>query len=153
MRELFKYLLNFNFAALFKDKTHNGYIQFFRYIFVGGIATVVDWTVLELLFVLHHDGLYFSTAIGFLCGLTVNFLLSKFFVFKGTPSNKHVAWDVFVYIATGVVGLGFTELIMWLVSEHWHTHHIFAKAIATVLVLLWNFGSKKLILYRKRTDK
>ncbi len=153
MREFFKHLLTLDFKALFKDKTHNGYVQFFRYIFVGFIATVVDWTVLELLFVLHHDGLYFSTAIGFLCGLAVNFLLCKLFVFKGTPSNRSIAIDIFVYISTGIVGLGLTEVIMWLVTTRFNIHHIIAKAIATVIVLVWNFGSKKLILYRKRIDK
>ncbi len=153
MKEFLKHLLNFNFTALFKDKTHNGYIQFFRYIFVGFISTAVDWTVLELLFILHHDGLYFSTAIGFLCGLTVNFLLSKIFVFKGTPSDKHLVLDIFVYILAGLIGLGLTEFIMWFVTSHLHINHVLAKAIAIIPVLIWNFGSKKLILYRKRTDK
>ncbi len=150
MKELLSLIKAFNLKALFKEETHNPFVQFFRYIFVGGVATVVDWTVLELLYLVHHDGLYFSTAIGFMFGLVVNFLLSKFFVFKGTPSNKHVVLDIIVYIVTGLIGLLFTEAIMWLVATRWSTNHVIAKAIATVIVLIWNFGSKKLILYRKR---
>ena len=153
MKEFLKLLKNLNFKALFKEKTDNGFIQFFRYIFVGGVATIVDWTILELLYLVHHDTLGLSVAMGFTCGLIVNLILSKFFVFKGTPSKNHLLIDVLIYIIIGVIGLVLTEIIMWLITIRWGVHHIIAKAISTVLVLVWNFGAKKIILYRKRIKK
>lgn len=38
MKEFFKAILDFNLNRLFREKTTNIFIQFFRYIFVGGFA-------------------------------------------------------------------------------------------------------------------
>ena len=39
-----------NFGAFFKGKTDNTLIQFFRYVFVGGMAAVFDWAISSLIF-------------------------------------------------------------------------------------------------------
>ena len=153
MKEFFKLLFTFNLKALFKDDTENPFIQFFRYLFVGGLATVVDWSVLELCFLAFNINLYLSAAIGFIFGLITNFFLSKFFAFKGTPTTKALSVEVLVHIITGVIGLGFTEAILWFMTEVLARHHLISKAVATLIVLMWNFGSKKIILYRKRNSK
>ncbi len=150
MKEFFKLLLSFNLKALFVDDTHNAYTQFFRYIFVGGIATAVDWSVLELFYTVFETNLYVATAIGFAFGLTTNYLLSKFFAFKGTPTDKSVVGEMLIFLITGLIGLGLTEGIMWAMTIALCLHHLLSKAVATVIVLLWNFGSKKILLYRKR---
>jgi putative flippase GtrA len=149
MKELLKLIKSFNLNELFKKNTDNTYIQFFRYIFVGGAATVADWGVLWLLKGVMHDGLYFSTAVAFLFGLLVNYILSKLLVFKGTPSGKGYIYEFLVYILTGLIGLGFTEGIMYLLCDLAGLYYMLAKVIATAVVLIWNFGSKKIILYRK----
>lgn len=151
MKEFFELLLSFNLKALFKDDTDNSYVQFFRYIFVGGIATVVDWSVLELFYAVFDLNLYVSTAFGFAFGLTANYLLSKFFAFKGTPTDKTVVGEMLVFLITGLIGLGLTEGIMWVMTSALGLHHLLSKAVATAIVLLWNFGSKKILLYRKRS--
>lgn len=150
MKEFLKLLMKFNFKALFKDDTDNAFIQFFRYIFVGGAATVVDWSVLELFYIVFGTGLYVATAIGFAFGLTTNYLLSKFFAFKGTPTDKSVMGEMLIFLITGLIGLALTEGIMWAMTIGLCLHHLLSKAVATVIVLLWNFGSKKILLYRKR---
>ena len=151
MKDFLKLLLKFDLKALFKDDTDNPYVQFFRYICVGGIATVVDWSVLELFYAVLGFGLYVATAIGFAFGLTTNYLLSKFFAFKGTPTDKSVVGEILIFLITGLIGLGLTEVIMWFMTSVLSTHHLVSKAVATALVLLWNFGSKKILLYRKRS--
>lgn len=151
MKEFFKLLINFNLKALFKDDTENIYVQFFRYIIVGGIATVVDWSVLEVFYTVLGIGIYFSAAIGFAFGLVTNYLLSKFFAFRGTPTDKSVAGEMLVFLITGLIGLGLTEGIIWVMTAKFNLHHLISKAAATAVVLLWNFGSKKILLYRKRS--
>ena len=41
MKELFMLIKRLDFKGLFFSKTDNAFIQFFRYCFVGGIATLV----------------------------------------------------------------------------------------------------------------
>lgn len=61
-------------------------IAFGRYVFSAGAASVVDFALVQalLLLPLFHSGLFFGAAIivGALAGMTVNFALSRRFVFE-----------------------------------------------------------------------
>lgn len=153
MKELFHLLVAHDLNGLFKKETRNGFLQFFRYIFVGGIATVVDWGILFVLDLLHPELIYLSVAVSFLAGLIVNYVLSKKFVFHAHTSGYHKFTELGVYVLTGLIGLGLTELIMYISVDLISMRHMFAKIIATALVLAWNFGSKKILLYRKHILK
>ncbi len=160
MHELFRLIKHRKIKALFMAKTHNTFIQFFRYLFVGGLASVVDWGVLWLLYdklsafrALGEFDEYVSIAIAFLCGLFVNYILSNNFVFTGINKHKKHSSKFPVYFITGVIGLLFTELFMLLFDGVLGIHYMTAKIITTAIVFLWNFGSKKIILYRKRDDE
>ena len=50
MLELIRLIKHRKIKALFMAKTHNTFIQFFRYLFVGGFASVVDWGALWLFY-------------------------------------------------------------------------------------------------------
>ncbi len=159
MHELIRLIKHRKIKALFMAKTHNTFIQFFRYLFVGGFASVVDWGVLWLLYdklgafsFIGRADEYISIAIAFLCGLFVNYILSMHFVFTGIAKNKTHTSKFPVYLITGVIGLLFTELFMLLFDGVFGIHYMVAKIITTAIVFLWNFGSKKIILYRKRDD-
>lgn len=67
-------------SRLFAGDTENTLIQFFRYIFVGGLATVVDWAVSFILFkfVFHESLPVLANSISFVAGLIVNYLISTF---------------------------------------------------------------------------
>ncbi|MBR2187884.1 MAG: GtrA family protein [Eubacterium sp.] len=147
MKELFEYLRTFDLKALFITPTTNGVLQFFRYLFVGGAATVVDWAVL---FLLTQGGLYYmvSTVIAFLAGLITNFVLSKLLVFKASEARVGTAAEFASYGLIGVIGLGFTMGIMYLLTEKLHVFYMLSKAAATMLVLVWNYLARKLLLYK-----
>jgi putative flippase GtrA len=153
MKNLIKLFKEFNIKALFVSKTDNSAVQFFRYLFVGAIATVADWGALWLFHSKMSVNLYVSTFLAFTIGLTVNFLLSKYYVFSGTPSSTSGLIEGLIHLITGLIGLGLTEGIMYLLCDVFFVYYLISKAIATVIVFAWNFGSKKLILYRKRDRK
>ena len=48
MKEIFRLIKKFDMKGLFIIPTNNALLQFFRYIFVGGVATIADWGVLFL---------------------------------------------------------------------------------------------------------
>ena len=134
-------------------KTHNTFIQFFRYLFVGGFASVVDWGALWLFYDILGIWEYIAIALAFLSGLFVNYILSNHFVFTGIAKDKKHTSKFPVYFVTGVIGLVFTELFMLLFDGVFGMHYMLAKIITTAVVFIWNFGSKKIILYRKRDDE
>jgi putative flippase GtrA len=148
MHELIQLIKQYNLKALFINKTDNPFIQFFRYVFVGGAATVVDWTFLWLFYDVIGIYKYLSVAFSFLLGLLTNFCLSDRFVFSNVPETRSSANKFSVYLITGLIGLGLTELFMLLFDGLLGLHYMIAKIITTAIVLAWNFFSKKIALYK-----
>lgn len=147
VREIFSLVFSFNLKGLFLTPTENGALQFFRYCFVGGIATIADWSVL---YVAEHMGLYYlvAAAAGFICGLACNYVLSTRMVFNGSSAKIASAGKEFLaYAGIGVVGLVMTLALMFVLTDWAGLHFMVSKIISTVLVLIWNFLARK-ALYR-----
>ena len=107
MKELISLIANLKFKRLFITKTDNMFIQFFRYCFVGGIATVVEGAALWLIqhFVFQEaEGfyVYFAQGIAFVLGLIANFVLSKMFVFRESSDKTNTMGE---FVAYGVIGV------------------------------------------------
>jgi putative flippase GtrA len=121
--------------------------QFARYLVVGGLAFVVDFGLLYLL--TEFAGLHYliSAAIAFLFGLLTNYFLSLLWVFD-RRTMENVAMEFVIFTAIGIVGLGLNEVIIWFVREKMHFHYMIGKAISAGIVLIWNFGARKSVLFR-----
>ena len=134
---------------IFLEETDNWFIQLFRYLFVGGAAFLVDYGLLVLLtevFGLHY---LVSATISFIAGLIVNYLLSTSWIFrKSKMENKWAEFLIFSII--GVVGLLLNNLLLYLFTDLAHIHYMISKLITTAIVMLWNFGVRKIILFNKK---
>lgn len=145
-REIITLVCKLNIRGLLFAPTHNSILQFLRYCFVGGIATVVDWTVL---FVTEGIGLHYLLAatIGFACGLISNYFMSKFMVFNGNDSRVSKWAEFMAYAVIGIVGLLITLLIMYVMTDLLRVYFMISKVIVTVVVLFWNYFARRM-LYR-----
>ena len=156
---------------LFIGQTSHTGIQFFRSLFVCGIATVVDMLVMilfrELLFVPE----WIAAMFGFIAGLAVNYIVSTFWVFaKAKVKNRII--DFIGFAVIGVIGLGLTQLIIEPFAMEgmfgqgifisWRIfggllpvdkYYIVGKVLAVVIVYMWNFFARKFILYRKVEER
>lgn len=148
MKEFFELLKKFDLKGILITPTKNGFLQFVRYVFVGGIATVADWGTLFVLTDFAHIYHMVSAIIAFAVGLIVNFLLSKLLVFKANEARVNVVMEFVSYTIIGIIGLGITELIMFLFTNCWSLHYMLSKVIATVIVLAWNYLARKLFIYK-----
>lgn len=132
--------------TLFKYKTNNFLIQFFRYTIVGSVAFVFDFLTLFVLTEYFELYYLFSTAIGFFVGLTTNYILSILWVFeKRLFSSKYLEFLLFTLI--GLIGLILNELFIWSFTEIIGIHYLWSKIISTVLVYFWNFLVRKFVLF------
>ena len=147
MQEFWEYLKKFDIKAILITPSNNSFLQFIRYVFVGGVATVVDWGVL---FLATEAGVYYilSAVIGFIAGLAVNFVLSKLLVFKASEAKVGSAVEFVSYGIIGVLGLLLTMGIMYLLTDIAGLHYMLSKITATVLVLFWNYMARKKLLYK-----
>ncbi len=126
------------------DKTG---IQFFRYIFVGGVAFLVDFASLYIF--TDYFGVFYliSAAIAFILGLITNYLLSINWVFnRRALDNKTIEFSVFAFI--GIVGLGLNEVFIWFFTAELSFFYLLSKILAAIIILFWNFFARKLTLFR-----
>lgn len=147
MKELIKLVKAFDWKGLFFLPTNNSVLQFFRYAFVGGIASIVDWGVLYFLTISGHHYL-FGSIFGFFAGLSTNFCLSKQLVFKGAEVKINLISEIFAYAAIGAAGLAITILLMYILTDMLKVYFMISKAGTTLIVLIWNYTARKVSLYK-----
>jgi putative flippase GtrA len=121
--------------------------QFVRYLVVGGVAFVADAGTLALLTETGVLGVLGAAALGFLVGTAVNYLLATRFVFRArNVTDRRVEFAVFVGV--GLVGLGLNELLLWGLTMGLGLHYLASKVVSAGVVLAWNFGARKVALFR-----
>lgn len=133
-------------VALFVQASNRLGVQFVRYLFVGGIATVFDFGVFMLLASKGMRPLIAHT-LAFVVGVTVNYLLSIRWVFSSRTMNSRVA-EVLVFVAVGIAGLGISGATLSLGIQWARLSNAVAKLGAICSSLIWNFAARKALLFR-----
>ena len=129
-------------------KTNNGFIQFVRYGLVSVIALAVDFGGMVLLVELISIHYLVAATVSFISGLAVNYLLSRAWVFTERKYESRVK-EFIIFTSIGIVGLLLNNSIMWLAVEKIGIYYIFSKIIATILVFFWNFGLRKMLVFKE----
>lgn len=134
------------FNKLFRERTDNLYLQFFRYIFVGGTAFVVDFFFLY--FFSDICGIYYliSAILSFIISVLVNYIMSTKWVFnQDNIENKVLEFNLFIIIST--IGLGFTEVLLYFFTDILGLYYLISKIISAIIVLFWNFLARRYLFY------
>ena len=121
--------------------------EFVRYFMASGMALVVDAGTLFLL--TQFLGMHYlvSAALGFILGLLTVYLLSIRWVFA-TRRIRNQHHELMLFTLIGIGGLGVNELGMYFLTEILLLHYMFSKLVVSFLVFTWNFGARKLMLFR-----
>ena len=133
---------------LFRERTDDIFLQFFRYIFVGGTAFIVDFFFLYLF----SDicGIYYliSAVLSFIISVLVNYIMSTRWVFnQDNIGNKVLEFNLFILIST--IGLVFTEVLLYFFTDIVGLYYLVSKIIASIIVLFWNFLARRVMFYGK----
>lgn len=123
------------------------FVSFTKYLVAGGAGFTVDYSVLTLCYVLFGCHYLISAALGFVAGLVFVYISSNKWVFTHRRLKDNVAMEFFVFALIGIIGLLLTVLFMWVFVDVAGIYPLVAKLITTALILMWNFGARKIILY------
>lgn len=151
IKEFFSLAFKFNLKGLFISPTKNSVIQLFRSVFVGGIATVIDFIVYALVRIPIASFAYcdlIATPVGFVVGTVVNFVISKILVFKMDEAKMGVKGEFVGFAVIGIIGLGIKELLMLLFVNVLLINNYVAWIVSALLVLIWNFAGRKIAIYK-----
>ena len=118
--------------------------QFFKFGVVGVIAFIVDYLSLYLLTEFLNVYYLISSIISFLLSIIVNYILSIKWVFD--IKKKQSFKDVIIFKLLSAIGLLINLLVMYLSVEVLKIHYMIGKLIATFIVMIWNFVTRKMFL-------
>lgn len=141
-----------------ENKTRAARLQeILRFLVTGMVCFAVEFLLLVLLKELFHMDTLLATPIAFLASVAVNYLMCVAWVFEGTTNNGRATQLGF--LITSAMGLLFNELFMLvfrlLLGEETVLFTIFGfavsmymvnKALATLLVMVWNYFTKRAML-------
>lgn len=118
--------------------------QIIRFGLIGVIATVIDFALLTALTEWGHVHYLLSAGIAFVVATIFNYLASMRYVFVSRFSKEERIQELVLFVTLSVVGLILNQVFMWAFVEKLGLFYLLAKVLATVLVMAWNFISRKL---------
>ncbi len=119
--------------------------QITKFAVVGGTAFIIDYFGMIFLTEVLHINYLISSIISFTLSVIYNYVLSVRWVF--TVNNQLSRQKQFViFVLLSVVGLLLNTLFMWMFTDLVHLDYRIAKIIATALVMVYNFISRKIFL-------
>ena len=113
------------------DKKKNRGLELIRFLICGVAAALTDYLVSQLMVLALHNVLekvwvtVISTAIGFIFGVAVNYLISTFWVYQNvdksiqTKSKRFVMWFVILSLAAMLLSVGAMLLCNLVVVSTW----------------------------------
>lgn len=127
------------------SKTEKLLIQIFKFGIVGGIAFIIDYLSLIVCKEVFHLNTLSSAAIAFTISVIYNYIASVKWVFD-VNKEKNEKTNFIIFIVLSIVGLIITEIIMWLGSDVMGISYLIVKIVATAIVMVFNFITRKMFL-------
>lgn len=121
--------------------------QIIRFGVVGVISFLVDYGILYVLTEKANIYYLLSAGISFTVSVVINYLLSMSWVFKSNKKRgKKEEFIIFIVLSLG--GLLLNQVMMYVFVDYMNVYYLLAKIVATAIVMIYNFTSRKLILER-----
>ena len=134
--------------------------ELIRFVFTGGVCFVIEYAALICLKKWLRLPVVAATPLAFLISVIFNYLLCVKWVFPGTKEGSRRARVGFVI--TSMIGLFLNWGIMWALTALFGEDgllfsilgleikvYMLNKVIATLLVLIWNYFTKRYVLQTK----
>ena len=119
--------------------------QFAKFGVVGFIAFLIDYGLLILCTEMLGISYLVSATIGFVVSVIFNYVASMRFVFTHKEDMSRTK-ELVIFVVLSVIGLGINDGLMWLGVDGLGWHYMLVKIIATVVVSIWNFVTRKVFL-------
>lgn len=146
------------------------FAQIMKFGFVGAVCFLVDYliglVVMNIVLKLGGEQIFeiasmAGSALGFTVSVIINYILSFKFVFERKEDMNRKA-EFVAFLVLSVIGLGLNQLIIWVCVGPVYTNVGFlrslldynlaytgAKVIATAIVMVYNFITRKIFLEKK----
>lgn len=121
--------------------------QILKFGVVGGLAFVIDYTLLYLLTEFLNIHYLVSSIISFSVSVIFNYILSIKWVFD--VNKKQDVKEFIIFIVLSIIGLGINSLIMYIMVDLMNVYYMASKIVATAVVMVYNFITRKIFIEGK----
>lgn len=118
-----------------------------RYFAASLLALAVDTGTLSLCYRLLHLSLAWSATLGFAAGAITIYFLSIRWVFKARAFGNAPAFEFLSFVTIGIVGLGITQLVLWVGVTRLGALAEAVKLVAAVATFVFNYAFRKTLLF------
>jgi putative flippase GtrA len=120
--------------------------QFLQFAAVGACGTLVQYAMLEAGTEWLSMRAEWASAVGYILGSVVNYLLNYFFTFESGKSHAEAASKYFT-----LLGIGFciNTALMALLVQHFGWNKWIAQFLTTGIGLIWNFTGSRFWAFRE----
>ena len=128
-----------------KIKNNKLLMQIFKFIIVGGIATIIDYLIFYVLYEILGINTIISNITSFTISVIYNYIASVKWVFE-VDKNKDKKQQFIIFIIFSVIGLFLNTGIVYLCTDILKIYSLIGKVIATTIVMIFNFITRKIFL-------
>lgn len=125
--------------------------QLIKFGIVGVISTLLDYGLMVLFTEVFDVHYLLSSTLSYAISLVFNYLASMKYVFhskEGMSRSK----EFIIFTVLCLMGMGLNQLVLWLIVEQLGIDYRISKILATGVVMVWNFVTRKIFLEEKGTE-
>lgn len=149
------------------EKEHPKLLEIFRFLLIGGFATLIDMCVMALIIYLPNAHLFdnklynvflyknavsgvavaIANVCGFICGLIFNYIFSLIFVYKGDNSSAKTGRGFLGFALLSLAGLIIQTAGVYVGYELLKINEWIVKIIFVFIVLIFNYITRKKFIF------
>ena len=127
-------------------------VQIFKFVIVGGIATVIDWAVYYVLYNFLNVPPLAANVFSFCVSVIYNYIMSIKWVFN-VNQDKSKKLMFIEFISFSIIGLLISEFLLFVFINKIAINEMLSKVIATAIVMVFNFVTRKMFLEKRSKIK
>lgn len=132
-----------------KEKNNKLLKQIIKFILVGGTATIIDFVIFFIMHEVCSINILISNVTSFTVSLIYNYMISIIWVFDvDKEASKKKQFIIFTLLS--IIGLGINTAIVYLCTDILKLYSMIGKTVATAIVMVFNFITRKIFLEKKK---
>lgn len=120
-------------------------MQFVRFACVGLIAFAIDYALMVFITEVFDIDPVIAATVSYILSTIFNYFASMRFVFHHRDELSRRR-EFFIFFGLAIVGLAINDVLLWIATDMLFIDYRIAKLGVAVIVTMWNFGSRKVLL-------